>query len=75
MDQVKPGHGAGLQTQVSQVDKEGVRMMMMMIQANIHSGNRSICETVQLGDTSPMKTKYSPGNLKKHALSSVLSTA
>lgn len=54
MDQVKPGHGAGLQTQVSQVDKEGVRMRrrMMMIQANIHSGNRSICETVQLGDTS-----------------------
>lgn len=42
MDQVKPGHGAGLQTQVSQVDKEGVRMTrrrMMKIQANIHSGN------------------------------------
>lgn len=39
------------------------------------SGYWSISETVQLGDPSPKKKKYSPENLKQHALSSALSVA
>ena len=77
--QAKPGRGFALWTSTPSglggVVVVGVKMMMMVLHANIHLRlliHRRDCTARR---SFPNKKKYSPENLKQHALPSALSVA